>query len=78
MKKMKESSRKRPPNFRLEIPGDVEFKTTIQRKIHEVKSFLTSKQTKPVNNAVIIEELLDFWLKGHSKDKCDIPKPTFP
>jgi hypothetical protein len=74
---MEESSKKRPPNFRLEIPGDVEFKATIQRKIHEVKSFLTSKQNKPVNNAVIIEELLDFWLKGHSKDKCDIPKPTF-
>jgi hypothetical protein len=27
---------------------------------------------------VIIEELLDFWLKDHSKDKCEVPKPTFP
>jgi hypothetical protein len=43
MEKMEESSKKGPPNFRLEIPGDVEIKNTIQNKIHEVKSFLTSK-----------------------------------
>ena len=57
------TARKRPPNFRLEIPGDDIVKSRIQEKILEVKTKLTAKLNKPVNNGIIIEELLDLWLK---------------
>ena len=33
--------RKRPPNFRLEIPGDDTLKSRILEKIQQVKSCLT-------------------------------------
>ncbi|CAC5400882.1 unnamed protein product [Mytilus coruscus] len=58
-----DSSRKRPPNFRIEIPGDETVKSRILEKLQRVKSYLTSTLNKPVNNSLIIEELLDFWIK---------------
>ena len=73
-----ESSKKRPPNFRLEIPGDEDFKTTIQGKLQEVKMFLTTKRNRPVNNAVVTEELLDYWIKGHSQNQPEELNQTFP
>ena len=73
-----ESSKKRPPNFRLEIPGDEEFKTTIQGKLQEVKMFLTTKRNRPVNNAVVIVELLDYWIKGHPQNQPEELNQTFP
>jgi hypothetical protein len=51
----------RPPNFRIEIPGDDILKSRILEKIQQVKNCLTSKYNKPVNNGIIIEDLLDFW-----------------
>jgi hypothetical protein len=53
--------RKRPPNFRLEIPGDENLKNRILEKFQEVKRYLTTSLDKPVNNANIIKELLDVW-----------------
>ena len=41
---------------------DEEFKTTIQGKLQEVKMFLTTKRNRPVNNAVVIERLLDYCI----------------
>ncbi|CAC5372619.1 unnamed protein product [Mytilus coruscus] len=58
-----DSSRKRPPNFRIEIPGDETVKSRILEKLQRVKSYLTSTLNKQVNNSLIIEELLDFWIK---------------
>ncbi|CAC5421807.1 unnamed protein product [Mytilus coruscus] len=58
-----DSSRKRPSNFRIEIPGDETVKSRILEKLQRVKSYLTSTLNKPVNNGLIIEELLDFWIK---------------
>ena len=49
-----DSVRKRPPNFRIEIPGDDILKSRILEKIQQVKSCLTSKYNKPVNNGIII------------------------
>ena len=38
---MDSEKRKRPPNFRLEIPGDENLKNRIQEKFQEVKRCLT-------------------------------------
>jgi hypothetical protein len=38
---MDSEKRKRPPNFRLEIPGDENLKNRIQEKFQEVKRYLT-------------------------------------
>lgn len=54
---MDSEKRKRPPNFRLEIPGDENLKNRIQEKFQEVKRYLTTSLGKPVNNANIIKEL---------------------
>jgi hypothetical protein len=35
------------------------------KEIQQVKSCLTSKYNKPLNNGIIIEDLLDFWNKYH-------------
>ncbi|CAC5389744.1 unnamed protein product [Mytilus coruscus] len=58
-------SQKRPLNFRIEIPGDETVKSRILEKLQKAKSYLTSTWNKPVNNSLIIEELLDFWIKQH-------------
>ena len=37
---MESEKKKRPPNFRLEIPGDENYKIVIQEKSQIVKEFL--------------------------------------
>jgi len=73
-----DSVRKRPPNFRIEIPGDDILKRRILEKIQQVKSCLTSKYNKPVNNGIIIENLLDFWNKHHHENDNDNERHHFP
>ena len=73
-----ESSKKRPPNFRLDISGDEEYKTTIRGKLQEVKMFLTTKRNRLVNDVVVIEELLDYWIKSHSQNQPEELDQTFP
>jgi hypothetical protein len=51
--------------------GDDFLKSRILEKIQQVKSCLTSKYDKPVNNGIIIEDLLDFWNKYHHQNDND-------
>ena len=69
---MDSEKRKRPPNFRLEILGDENFKNRLQEKFQEIKRYFTTSLNKPVNNANIIEELLDVWKNHrHENISCD-------
>ena len=44
---MESEKKKRPPNFRLEIPGDENYKIVIQEKLQIVKNYLTRTLKKP-------------------------------
>ena len=55
----------RPPWFLLEVPGDNSCKVSILGKMQQVRSVLTSQLGKAVNNAVILETALDFYLEAH-------------
>lgn len=75
------SSQKHPPNFRKEIPGDDIYikKNRILEKLQLVRSYLTSTLNKPIKSRIIIEELLDFWIKlqlGGDTLREDHPFPS--
>ena len=75
---MDSEKRKRPPNFRLEIPGDENLKNRIQEKFQEIKRYLTTSLNKPVNNANIIKELLDVWKKLRHENVSSDEIHVFP
>jgi hypothetical protein len=58
--------RTRPPSFKLEIPGNADVKSKLLQKMGEVRRMMTDLTKKPVNNAEILEGLLDSWLKVNS------------
>jgi len=53
----------RPQNFRFDIPGYKEVKTVIQEKLQKVKASISKTRDSPVNNADIMQELLDCWIQ---------------
>jgi len=55
------AKRKKPANFRLEIPGDDDVRAVINNKMQQVREALMKQFDKPVNNRDIIEHLLDYW-----------------
>ena len=55
--------RVRPPSFKLEIPGNAEIKARLLQKMGEVRKKMTELTKKSVNNAEILEGLLDSWIK---------------
>lgn len=54
--------RVRPPSFKIEIPGSVDFKDNSMQKVQTVRETLVHKLQKPVNNADIFEAALDSWI----------------
>ena len=76
---MVSEKRKRPPNFRIEIHGNDEVKNQIQEKLRKVKGELTAILNKPVNNANIITEGLEFFfIKQHDGKDSVHEKQSFP
>jgi len=69
--------RQRPSNFRLEIPGNESFKKEVQDKLQKVKSAISRVRGKPVNNADVITEMLDFWMNQNitSDGSSTFPSP---
>ena len=63
MEESDKTKRVRPPAFKLEIPGNIGVKQSIMSKLQQVRTKLVSKLQKPVNNADILETVLDSWLK---------------
>ena len=57
--------RKKPPSFKMEIPGDVTCKMMIREKIDIVRETLHKMLGKPVNQADILLTVLDSWIKDH-------------
>ena len=68
-------ARLRPPSFKLEIPGHAEVKRRILAKISTVKEHLSRQMCRFVNNALLMETLLDLYL--NQADPCEIvPTPS--
>lgn len=57
-----ESSKKAPPNFSQEIPGDKEFKTAIQENLLEKEIFLTAQRNRSMNNDVRVQEIYIYYI----------------
>ena len=60
--------RKRPPSFKIEIPGDDSRRIDFYEKMQKVRETLMRKLNKPVNNYEIMENLLHLWTKSNSGD----------
>ncbi|KAJ8322416.1 hypothetical protein KUTeg_000025 [Tegillarca granosa] len=77
---MEGSTQKRPVNFRIEIPGDGEFKQKIQNQFQRVKNYITANLNKKrIDNGVVMEQLLEFWLKNKMSQLNESEPPeVFP
>ena len=63
------TKRKRPANFKFEMPVTEAKKQDIMQNLQSVREVLCRKLGKPVNNTDIMETLLETWKK--SNDVCD-------
>ena len=66
MAEIDKGKRVRPPAFKLEIPGDSVVKKSIMEKLQVVRAVLMNKLQKPVNNADILENVLDGWIQKNT------------
>ena len=66
---MAATKRKRPANFKFEMPVTEAKKQDIMQNLQSVREVLCRKLGKPVNNTDIMETLLETWKK--SNDVCD-------
>ena len=53
---------KGPQTFKIEVPGDGDFKQRVLSKFSVVKDQLSQQMRKPVNNGHVMEILLDTYL----------------
>lgn len=65
---MDSDSIKRPPSFKLSIPGDDQRKDSILSLLSNVREILMRQFNHPVNNGDIIENALTAFLEKH-RDK---------
>jgi hypothetical protein len=66
-----QSKRKRPPNFRWEIPGDDLAKSQLNGKLHQVRDILMQELNRPVNNFDILQHVFDAWLGSSERTHSD-------
>ena len=69
-------ARPRPSRFTIDIPGDDEKRTELLQKMQNVRQQLTTAFGRPVNNGVILNTVLDFWIKDHDPNVQNISVPA--
>ena len=70
------NARPRPSRFKIDIPGDDEKRTELLQKMQNVRQQLTTAFGRPVNNGVILNTVLDFWIKDHDPNVQNISVPA--
>ena len=68
---MEATSKKRPPFFKISIPGDEEKKSLILALLNDVREVLVRQLDHPVNNADIIEKVLKTFLEKSEGNTCN-------
>ncbi|CAC5400416.1 unnamed protein product [Mytilus coruscus] len=61
-----EKETKRPSCFKISVPGDDSKKQLILSKLQKVRTILVQQLDHPVNNADILEKVLDYFLLDHN------------
>lgn len=73
---MSETKRKRPGNFKFEMPITEGKKQEIMQNLQNVREVLVSKLGRPVNNTDIMESLLDTWRQSLKTNDDDFKSPA--
>ena len=60
--------KKRPPCFKLEIPGDEDARMHVYERLHKVRGHLSEERNRPVNNYDILDYLLKCFQEKHGKE----------
>ena len=68
------NSTRRPPYFKISVPGDEERKRTILQKLQQVREILMQNLNHPVNNGDILEKSLDCFIEKHTNGECQRPE----
>ncbi|CAG2248415.1 unnamed protein product [Mytilus edulis] len=68
---MMEKESKRPPCFKISVPGDDSKKKDVLDKLQHVRSIIVKEMNHPVNNAYILEKVLDEFISTHSLDNSE-------
>ena len=61
---MADTKRKRPANFKFEMPVTEGRKQEIMQNLQNVREVLVNKLRRPVNNTDMMQALLDTWRKS--------------
>jgi hypothetical protein len=64
-----DTSKKRPPSFKISVPGDDAQKDIIFSLLHRAKDILVRQMNRPVNNADILEAIFKTFLDKYSQEK---------
>ena len=64
-------NRKRPPSFKIEVPGDEVKKQEFLQKVKSIRDKLTQTYNKPVNNFDILDTAISFWIGNQSGNEQD-------
>ena len=64
-----ERETKRPPCFKISVPGDIARKQIILSKLHRIRDIITKQLNQPVNNADILDKVFDEFLSQHNDDE---------
>ncbi len=60
---MAQGGRLKPPNFRIEYPGDIQVKQRIHGKLNQIKAKMIHGLDNALNNTALLENVLDSWLE---------------
>jgi len=67
MEKTQGRGRPRAPSFKVEIPGDTQYKQQFLEKMQKVREILMRKMQTLATNGNVLETVLDFWLQNHTQ-----------
>jgi hypothetical protein len=63
-----EKESKRPPSFKISVPGDANRKNSVLEKLQQIRNIIVQQLNHPVNNADILEKVFDKFISIHNEE----------
>ena len=63
-----EKESKRPPCFKISVPGDANRKNSVLEKLQQIRNIIVQQLNHPVNNADILEKVFDKFISSHNEE----------
>jgi hypothetical protein len=63
-----EKESKRPPSFKISVPGDANRKNSVLEKLQQIRNIIVQQLNHSVNNADILEKVFDKFISIHNEE----------